>query len=170
MFHSAFALYHAPSDLSGIGGMHREYIRTTPVWQGGAPRYDCVYVTGKGEPDDEGFRALHVAQVRLFFSFRYEDGDRERLYECAFVRWFNDYGTAPCDLTGMWRIQPHYDNRRRRLCGVIHIDSILRSSHLVGVYGHSTLPREFHFSKALTAFKSYYVNKYADYHSHEVAW
>ncbi|RXW19707.1 hypothetical protein EST38_g6140 [Candolleomyces aberdarensis] len=170
VFHSVFALYHAPSDLSGIGGMHREYIRATPVWQGGAPRYDCAYVTGKGMPDDEGFRALHIAQVRLFLSFRYDDGDRERLYECTFVRWFNDFGAVPCDVTNMWRVQPQYDNRQHRLCGVIHIDSILRSAHLIGVYGHSSLPREFHFSNTLTAFRLYYVNKYADYHSYEVAW
>ena len=29
IYHSAAALYHAPSDLSGIGGMHCEYICDT---------------------------------------------------------------------------------------------------------------------------------------------
>ena len=33
IYHSAAALYHAPSDLSGIGSMHREYICVTPSWK-----------------------------------------------------------------------------------------------------------------------------------------
>ncbi|TFK32967.1 hypothetical protein BDQ12DRAFT_700969 [Crucibulum laeve] len=46
--HSAISIFHAPSDLSGIGGMKREWIQATPLWQKG----------------------LHVAQVGLFFSFK----------------------------------------------------------------------------------------------------
>ena len=30
VYHLASTIYHAPSDLSGIGGMRREYIRATP--------------------------------------------------------------------------------------------------------------------------------------------
>ncbi|KAH9973152.1 hypothetical protein BJV74DRAFT_782807 [Russula compacta] len=32
VFHSALATYHTPSDLSGIGGMHHEWIRAVPSW------------------------------------------------------------------------------------------------------------------------------------------
>lgn len=31
VFSSAVATYYAPSDLSGIGGMHHEYIRATSL-------------------------------------------------------------------------------------------------------------------------------------------
>ncbi|KAH9029670.1 hypothetical protein EDB85DRAFT_1891933 [Lactarius pseudohatsudake] len=44
VFHSAACTYHAPSDLSGIGGMHREFIRAAPSWKKGPGRYDCVYI------------------------------------------------------------------------------------------------------------------------------
>ena len=65
VFHSATSTYYAPSDLSGLGGMHRERIRATPHWKGGPGRYDCVYVAKHGGAD--GFAGLHVACVNLFF-------------------------------------------------------------------------------------------------------
>ena len=66
VFYSASATYYAPSDLSGIGGMHREYIRATPSWKGHG-RYDCVFMDK--EPDVDGFAGLHVAHVKVFLSF-----------------------------------------------------------------------------------------------------
>ena len=33
IYYSASTVYHAPSDLLGIGGMHHEYIRAAPNWQ-----------------------------------------------------------------------------------------------------------------------------------------
>lgn len=163
-FHSAAATYHAPSDLSGIGGMHREHIRASPMWQRSFPRYDCVFV--ERDPDEEGFRALGVAQVLIFFSFKY-DGIT---YPCALVRWFETYGDAPCPLTGMWRVQPDIDGQGVRVCSVIHIDSILRAAHLIGVYGKDFIPHNLRHYHSLSAFKLYYVNKYADHHSHEIAF
>ncbi|KAI6100048.1 hypothetical protein EDD16DRAFT_1497207, partial [Pisolithus croceorrhizus] len=41
---SASLTFYAPSDLSGIGGMHQEYICTTPAWRQEGPWYDCVFV------------------------------------------------------------------------------------------------------------------------------
>lgn len=164
VFHSAIAIYHAPSDLSGIGGMHREYIRATPSWQRKAPHYDCVFV--EREPDEEGFRALGVAQVRLFFSFKYEN----MTYSCAFVKWFETYQDSPCAETGLWRVKPDFDMRGQRMCSVIHIDSILRAAHLIGVYGNSFIPKELRHYHSLDAFKLFYVNKYADHHAHEIAF
>ncbi|KAF8806880.1 hypothetical protein BYT27DRAFT_7223998 [Phlegmacium glaucopus] len=152
IFHSAIAIYHAPSDLSGTGGMHHEYIQSTCSWKNGPARHNCVFV--EQDPDEVGFWALGVAQVQLFFSFEYD----QVLYPCALVRWFETYGNAPCPETGMWMVQPDVDVRlRQRICSVIHIDSILRAAHLIGVY-------------SLHAFKLFYVNKYADHHSHEIAF
>ena len=67
VYHSAAALYHAPSDLSGIGGMHHEYIHATPSWKRGDARHDCVFI--EKDADEVGFRALCVAQVQTFISF-----------------------------------------------------------------------------------------------------
>ncbi|KAI0246259.1 hypothetical protein BJV78DRAFT_1277264 [Lactifluus subvellereus] len=42
IFHSALATFYAPSDHSGIRGMHHQRIRATPSWQG------CYGSTGRG--------------------------------------------------------------------------------------------------------------------------
>ncbi|KAF4578381.1 hypothetical protein EYR36_000188 [Pleurotus pulmonarius] len=49
VFHSAVATFFAPSDLSGIHGMRRERIRSTPDWRGGGERRDCALVVENQE-------------------------------------------------------------------------------------------------------------------------
>ncbi|KAF6751439.1 hypothetical protein DFP72DRAFT_991344 [Ephemerocybe angulata] len=165
LFLSATALYHAPSDVSGIGGMHREVIRATPSWQKGRPCHDCVYV--ELDPDEPGFRGMNVAQVQMFLSFKHGG----QLFQCALVRWFEPYDDQPCNLTGLWRVQPDMNARgRRRMTLIIHIDSILRSAHLLPVFGTARTPKRFHHSKSLTSYKLFYVNKYIDYHAYEIAF
>jgi hypothetical protein len=144
--------------------MHREHIRASPIWQKSFPRNDCVFV--ERHPDQEGFRALGVAQVLIFFSFQHED----ITYPCALVRWFETYGETPCPLTGMWQVAPDVNEQGARICSVIHIDSILRAAHLIGVYGKDFIPHNLRHYHSLSAFKLYYVNKYADHHAHEIAF
>jgi hypothetical protein len=100
VFHSATSTYYAPSDLSGIGGMHRELIRATPSWKKGPGWYDCIYV--ERDAKLEGFLGLLVARVNLFFSFSFQD----TTYRCALVQWFTTYGDSPCEETGLWRVEP----------------------------------------------------------------
>ena len=77
-------------------------------------------------------------------------------------------GDAPYPDTGMWLVRPdHYICSRRRICT---IDSILRAAHLIGASGPSFLPQEISPSDSLHAFKSFYVNKYADHYSYEIAF
>ena len=80
VFHSAVSTYYAPSDLSGIGGMHCERICATPSWKCGPGRYDCVFIDK--DPDLDGFCGLHVAHVHLFLSFRFQS----ITYSCALVQ------------------------------------------------------------------------------------
>jgi hypothetical protein len=164
VFHSARATYFAPSDLSGIGGMHRESIRAMPSWKKGHSRYDCVFI--EKEPEHDGFRGLHVARVKLFLSFSI-DGNT---YPCALVEWFSTYGSAPCEATGLWRVVPDRDSRGRWMASLVHIDMILRGAHLIGISGTRLLPRTFTCDDSLDAFQGFYVNKYIDHHAHEVAW
>ncbi|KAF8997257.1 hypothetical protein BDQ17DRAFT_1391906 [Cyathus striatus] len=164
VYHSAVSLFHAPSDLSGIGGMHREIIHATPTWRNAEARHDCIFVANG--TNNDGFRGLNAAQVHLFFSFTYDDV----CYPCAFVHWFDTYGDSPCENTGLWMVEPHFDAFQRRLTSVIHIDTILRSAHLIPVYGPRFIPSHLNFSHSLHAFALYYVNKYADHHSHEIAF
>ena len=91
VFHSATAIFHAPSNPSGPGGMYRETIRSTPQWTKGnfsGPRRDCVFVDG-GDSSAPGMRGLLVARVHLFFSFSFAGVE----YPYALVHWYATVGT-----------------------------------------------------------------------------
>ncbi|KAJ7710163.1 hypothetical protein B0H14DRAFT_3641076 [Mycena olivaceomarginata] len=76
-------------DPSGIRGMRRERIRSTPTGRKHGPRRDCVFVVeNQGE---WGFRGMSVARIRLFFSFTH-DGIA--------------VGRSPDSETGMWIVEP----------------------------------------------------------------
>lgn len=167
VYSSAKAVFFAPSDLSGLGGMHHEQIRATSSWRGGPPRYDCVYVGNAEARDDPGFSGLNVARVKLFFSVKH----RRKVYPCALVHWYSHVGNTQDPVTGLWRVQPDYDLQNRPCQDVIPLDSIMRGAHLIGVAGEQFLPHHnFDSSKSLDAFDTFYVNKYADHHSHEIAF
>lgn len=157
-------MFYAPSDYSGLGGMHRERIRACPSWRSGPGRYDCVFA--ETDKTECGFRGLLAARVRLFFSFKYNGQD----FPCALVEWFSAVGSAPDDDTGMWIVEPDFDVAGRRVTDVIHVESILRGAHLIGVAGDTFIPRDLHYTDSLDAFKAFYINKYADHQSHEIAF
>jgi len=161
---SAVATFYAPSDLSGIDGMRCEHIRATPRWQGGDPRYDCVFVNT--DPSKDGMRGLEVARVHLFFSFKYQN----ITYPCALVQWYSHDGDEPDEDTGMWIVEPDSYPDGSPLVAVIHLDSILRAAHLIGVYGEDILPKGIPLVHTLDIFHSYYVNKYIDHHAFEIAF
>ncbi|KAH9900044.1 hypothetical protein C8Q73DRAFT_743854 [Cubamyces lactineus] len=149
----ATATFFAPSELCGPGGMHSEAIRCTPQWRQEGPRYDTVFVQLS---DDPGMYGMGIARVRAFLSFTYNFV----LYQCALVEWFELVGDEPDPVTGMWIVEPDIED--------VSVDSIVRSCHLMGVYGHTRIPNDFHFSNTLDAFHRYYVNPYADYHINEL--
>lgn len=159
LYPSAVATYYAPSDISGVGGMIRERIRSTRRWLNGPARQDCVYVEHDTKP--AGFRGMYVAQVSAFIKFTYN----RTVFPCAVVKWFSAVGDTPCPDTGMWIVQR--DSHRHDL---IHLDTIVRAAHLIGIAGQTMIPREFGPSDSLDAFKTFYVNKYVDYHAHEIAF
>ncbi|KAI0358655.1 hypothetical protein OH77DRAFT_1203821 [Trametes cingulata] len=160
IYHSATAVFYAPSEVSGPGGMHRELIRSNPSWYGQYPRYDTVLVNI--DPTRPGMRGMLVARVRLFFSFAYDN----QKYPCAFVEWFVPQDDEPDPVTGMWTVVPEMVGDER-VTGVIHLDSIVRACHLMPGFGTTPMPYNFHFSHTLDAFRAYYVNRYADYHTYE---
>ncbi|KAJ6558720.1 hypothetical protein B0H10DRAFT_2201334 [Mycena sp. CBHHK59/15] len=164
VFPSAIAKFYAPSDQSGVRGMLHERIRAVRTWRGGPPRYNCVFV--EGDPDLPGFRGLLAARVLLFMSIKHLGVT----YPCALVTWFSAIGDEPCPDVGMWMVEPDVDHRGRRVMDIIHIDTILRGAHLIGIYGDSFLPRHFKYSDTLDRFKAFYINKYADHHANEIAF
>lgn len=164
VFHSAVATFYAPSDESGIHGMRRETIRSTPSWRGGPPRRDCAFVV-----EDQlrlGMKGMSVVRVMLFFSFIHGG----IVYPCALVEWFKRIGRSPDAATGMWKVRPEDDRCGGRVISVLHLDSFLRGAHLIPVYGEDFIPVGFKHTDSLDAFAAFYVNKYADHHAHEIAF
>ncbi|KAJ7670961.1 hypothetical protein B0H17DRAFT_1162135 [Mycena rosella] len=159
--HSAIATFFAPSDPSGIRGMRREHIRSTPTWRKHGPRRDCAFVV-----EDEkrpGFRGMSVVRIKLLFSFTHDGAD----YPCALVEWFKKVGRSPDPETGMWIVEPELKGRAR-LTTIVHLDSLLRGAHLIAVYGEAYIPIGFRYIHSLDAFKSFHVNKYIDHHANEI--
>ncbi|KAJ7750937.1 hypothetical protein DFH07DRAFT_869023 [Mycena maculata] len=165
LYHSARAVFYAPSDVSGVGGMHHERIRATKSWYRGPPRYDCVFL--EHDTDLVGFQGLHAARVHMFFHFKFRGVD----YPCALIHWFSARGEHPCPETGMWIVTPDSLRGGAPSLAVVHLDCLLRGAHLIGVAGRDFVPiHNFDFSDSLDAFKAFYVNKYADHHAHEIAF
>ncbi|KAF7296170.1 hypothetical protein HMN09_01085500 [Mycena chlorophos] len=121
-------------------------------------------------PTRPGFRGLHAVRVRLLMKFTY--GGKQ--YPCALVHWFSAHGDGPCPDTGMWIVKPDWVRGSRHTepeLAVVHLDAMLRAVHLVGVAGKDFLPsdaKDLDYYDSLDAFNAFYVNKYADYHAHEM--
>lgn len=164
-FRSAVATFFAPSDVCGIRGMRREWIRCTPSWRKGAPRYDCVYLVG--DESKPGFRGLSVVRLKALMSFTFQGIE----YPCAVVEWFKTVGRSPDPETGMWIVKPDRSSGVRDTT-IVHLDAVLRSAHLLPVYGaqYPLIPPNFDHNDSLDAFGAYYVNKYIDHHSNEIAF
>ncbi|KAJ3793943.1 hypothetical protein GGU11DRAFT_847438 [Lentinula aff. detonsa] len=162
VYHSAIAVFFAPSDRAGIRGMQQERIRCTPSWYS-IERRDCVLATI--DEDKPGFQGLSAARALLLFSFRHE----KKVYPCALLHWFNMYGQRRDSKTGLWRVRPAFhDQAQQNPClAVVHLDTLARGVHLIPVYGSQRLPVELKYYQSLDVFKLFYVNKYADYHANE---
>ncbi|KAI0744317.1 hypothetical protein C8Q80DRAFT_1220924 [Daedaleopsis nitida] len=166
--YSASATYYAPSDPSGLGGMHQEFIRATPKWRHGAARYDCVLINKSNNAPS--LLGLDVARVRLLFSFHYHGV----AYPCAAVHWFWRTDDEPDKDTGMWVVEPAFipgvgrSRRRMPLISVIHLDTIIRAAHLIGVSIGDPVPISLHSHQSLDHFKSFFVNKFVDHHAFEL--
>lgn len=161
---NAVAVFYAPSDDCGVGGMRREIIRSTAKWRGASARRDCVFVVHDNE--QPGFRGLYVARVMLFFKFKHN----RVTYPCALVTWFSTIGDDPCDQTGMWQVEPDLDASGNRVMEVIHIDALLRSAHLLPIPGEDRIPANVNHTQTLDIFRAFYVNKFADNHAHQIAF
>ncbi|KAH7904691.1 hypothetical protein BJ138DRAFT_1236212 [Hygrophoropsis aurantiaca] len=159
-YYSASATFYAPSELAGPGGMHRELIRSNPAWLKSYPRFDTVLVQ-IGDADMP-MRGMVIGRVLSFLSFVHDDV----YYPCPLVHCFVPSGDAPDPLTGMWVVEPELVGDEPSI-GLIHTDCIIRACHLIPRYGRWKLPLDFNFTYSLDTFKSFYLNKYADYHTHE---
>jgi hypothetical protein len=162
VFYSATSYFYAPNEQSGMGGMHRQVIRSNPRWRKSYCRYDTVLIQVGNE--DEVLSGMQVGRILALLQFQH----RDVTYPCAFVEWFVPDGDAPDDATKMWIIKGEETLDMRRNVGLVHIDTIVRPVHLIAVYGNMRIPVNFHFSYSLDVFDRFYLNHYSDYNVHEL--
>jgi hypothetical protein len=163
IFYSATATFRAPSDISGVDGMRREYIRATPSWRKEAARYDCIFINTNPEMEGEGMRGLEVARALAFFSFVSNNVE----YQCALIHWFSRIEWD--EDTGMWMVEPEFDADENPHLAIIHVDSIYRAAHLTPAYRtNQYISRSLTMHDTLDTFKQFYVNKFADHHTFDI--
>ena len=112
-------------------------------------------------------RGLGVAQVQLFFSFRF----RDKVIPCIFANHFRWMKDQPDPVTGMWMVAPHWwapIDGRSHVQMVEHLDSIVWAVHLIPKFGEGFMPDNWPQSFTLDAFSYFYVNKYANHHAHKL--
>jgi hypothetical protein len=143
--------------------MYRECICSVSSWQRGPACCDCVFV--EHDPELPGFQGLYAARIWLFFKIKH----CSITYPCALLMWFSAVGDNPCPDTGMWIVEPDFDTYGQQIMLVVHLDTILRGAHLMGRADKHSIPHQLKHTDSLDAFKSFYVNKYIDYHAHEIA-
>ena len=161
VFHSAVTSFFAPSDECGLHGMCQERIQSCPLWWGKAPCHDCAFVVK--DEDKPGMHGINVTHVQLFFSFIHNRQE----YPCALIDWFSTMGRSHDTETGMLKVRPDIQHGQH-LSSVIHLDSFLHRVHLLPIFGQKFLPINFDYTNSLDAFAGYYVNHFADHHSHEI--
>jgi hypothetical protein len=164
VYPSALATFRAPSDLCDSGSIQSERIRAVPSWRHGPARYDCIFV--QTDPTAEGMRGLDVARVRLFFSFTF----RGTFYPCVLVHWYSRVGNGPDEDTGMWVVKVEKGARGAPSAAVLHLGTIVRAAHLIGVYGKNRLSSDLTVEQSLDSFRICYVNKFIDHHSFAIAY
>jgi hypothetical protein len=83
----------------------------------------------------------------------------------------------PCPITGLWKVKPEYVPStdlngccQKPLLQVVHLDTFVHSAHLIGAPGTYTIPRSLTHFDSLDAFNMFFVNKYIDYNTFEIAY
>jgi hypothetical protein len=110
-------------------------------------------------------RGLDVVRILRFLSFTF----RGVIYPCALVRWFSLVSDERDEDTGMWMVQPAVTDDGSPDISVIHLDCVVRATHLLPIYGDNPIPRSISLHNSLDAFVAFYVNKYVDHQAFEIA-
>ncbi|KZT18451.1 hypothetical protein NEOLEDRAFT_1184281 [Neolentinus lepideus HHB14362 ss-1] len=162
--YSAKAIYYAPSDPSGVGGMRREYIRANPKWRKGDPHFDCVLIKHPVLEGPSVAGKFQVARIFLLFSFKFSGVT----LQCALVQWFDWIAGVPDEDTGMWMVERCRYGPHSQPISVIPLHLISQAVHLVPVYGDQPIPKDLSASSSLDSYDYFFVNKYADHHTYEL--
>lgn len=170
---AAIATFHAPSNLSGVGGMKCKHIHAIGCWRKCPGCYDTMFINTSSNnasvnTEDlsvHGILGLEVAHAHLFFSFAL-DGVK---YQCTKVHWFSRTTNMLHNVTGMHVIKPDHLPNGWPATAVIHLDTVFRAAHLLPVFStHPTPSKHQQFEQTLNLFSEFYVNRYINHHAFEV--
>jgi hypothetical protein len=70
----------------------------------------------------------------------------------------------------MWIVELDTSDDGETIVSIIHLDTIVRASHLLPVFGEERVSMTLSFTDTLDTFTRFYVNKYADHHAFEIAF
>ncbi|KAI6040126.1 hypothetical protein EDC04DRAFT_2867742 [Pisolithus marmoratus] len=144
--------------------MQHETIHAIQMWHCGPAWYDTIFIS----TDDTsiGMLSMEVTQVLCFFSFVYTNGHS---YSCALIHWFDHIANGPNKLTGMWMVRPSLMEDSSKNISVIHVDSIVHSTHLLPIFGHEQVPQSVNYNNSLDLYHRFYVNHFAGHHAFGLA-
>jgi hypothetical protein len=92
-------------------------------------------------------------------------------YGCMLIHWFSCVGTGPDENTGLWIVEPEFEDEGKPHLDIIHIDTILCAAHLLPVFRtNQYISRLLTMHNTLDTFKEFYVNKFVNYHAFEIAF
>ena len=128
VFNSTVAMFNAPSDISDINGMHRKHIQATLSWRNGPACYDTILINSN--PDIDGVQGFEIAHVLLFFAFWHHG----KHYPCALILWFSFVGLELDQDTGLWIVEPSFDDGGSPFLVIVNIDSIYRAVQLLAAH------------------------------------
>ncbi|KAG2037270.1 hypothetical protein BDR03DRAFT_824808, partial [Suillus americanus] len=105
----------------------------------------------------------------MLFSFHY--GHDSQIFPCALVHWFKLVSNEPNPGNGMWVVKPSFLDLELNTqeLSIIHIDTIVRATHLLPIFSEGCVPQKATFHEFLDTYCRFYVNKFADHHSFEIA-
>ncbi|KAG0702844.1 hypothetical protein DFH29DRAFT_804359, partial [Suillus ampliporus] len=110
-----------------------------------------------------GIDGMEVSHVLCFFfsSFRHS----QETFPCALVHWFKLMVNEPNPDTGMWMVQPSFHADSSRELSIIHVDTIIRTCHLLPIFDSDFAPENLTLHNVLDIWPSFYVNRFIDYHA-----
>ena len=69
----------------------------------------------------------------------------------------------------MWWVEPDFNTEQDPLYAVIHLDMIIHTADMIGETD-GPLSTAITYIPALDMFNSFYINKYVDHHTYEIAF
>ena len=163
VYHSMVVVFYLRSNPSGLHGMCWEAIHAIPCWWKCTMWYNTIFV--KHDPAQVRLQGFNIVQVLAIFAFHWMD----KYYPCALVHWFTHMGDKHEEVMDMWVVQLDSNADGSPAVGVIHLDLVLHTVHLMPVLGDWMMPIDLTMDQSLDVFQSFYINKYIDYHTFELA-